>query len=42
MGLMKASPKVFGESFLPADALPSQDSHLFDIPLSNYRLSDFA
>ena len=42
MGLMKTNPKASGESFLPADALPSQDGRLFDIPSSNYGLSGFA
>ena len=38
---MKANPKASGESFLLADALPSQDG-LFDISSSNYGLSGFA
>ena len=42
MGLMKANPKASGEFFLLADALPSQDGHLFDISSSNYGLSGFA
>ena len=34
MGLMKVNPKPSGESFLPADALSSQETHPFDIPQS--------
>ena len=36
MGLIDVTPKPSGESFLPADAFPSQDTHLLDIPQSNY------
>ena len=42
MGLIKANPKASGEFILLADALPSQDDRLFDIPSSNYGLLGFA
>ena len=39
---MKANPKASEEFFLLADAVPSHDGRLVDIPSSNYGLSGFA
>ena len=41
MGLMKVTPKPSWESLFFADAFSSEYGHLFDIPQSNYGVSDF-